>query len=155
MQYRAGECRTQTVAEDRNLSPRPVWRYEEVGGGTQGRRLGQTEASDNPCGSMRIKSSLTRPMIRRRKAKENNLKKGTAVRAGPKRRNRSQEESTKALRAFPPVSQRRRKQSCKREREKRATERRRGRGVSLAVCPTVQEHVISFFPTSKGRGSIS
>ena len=90
MQYRAGECRTQTVAEDRNLSPRPVWRYEEVGGGTQGRRLGQTEASDNPCGSMRIKSSLTRPTVRRRKAK-GNRKNGTTVRAGPKKRNRSQE----------------------------------------------------------------
>ena len=70
MQYRAGEGGTQAADEERNLSPRPVWGYEESGGGTQGLRLGQTEASDNPCGSMRMKSSLTRPTVRWRKTKE-------------------------------------------------------------------------------------
>ena len=70
MQYRAGEGGTQTVAEEQNISPRPAWEYKEGGGGTQGQRLGQTEASDNPCGSMRMKSSLTRATVRRKKAKE-------------------------------------------------------------------------------------
>ena len=71
MQSRAGEDGTQTVAEERNISPRPVWGYEEGGGGTQGQRLGQTEAPDNPCGYMHIENSLTRPTIWRRKAKGN------------------------------------------------------------------------------------
>ena len=74
-----------------SLSPRP-WGYEKGGGGTQGRRLGQTEASDNQCRSMRIKSPLTRPTVRRRKAK--------------------------ALRAFPPVSYERAKAVVERERKK-------------------------------------
>ena len=56
----------------------------------QEQRLGQTEASDNPCGSTRIKSSLTRPTVRWRKPK-GNRKGSTTVRAGPKRRKRSQE----------------------------------------------------------------
>ena len=138
MQYRAGECRTQTVAEDRNLSPRPVWRYEEVGGGTQGRRLGQTEASDNQWGSMRIQSPRTWPTVRRRKAN--------------------------ALRVFPPVSYEKEKTVVERERRKgtqkryehfrrslerartvergrnkHPTERRGGKRVSPATCPTAQE----------------
>ena len=47
MQYRAGEGGTQTVAEERNLSPRPVWGYVEGGGGNavtvswSGRGIGQ------------------------------------------------------------------------------------------------------------------
>ena len=82
VQYRAGEGGTQAVAEERNLSPRPVWGYEEGGGGAKGRRLGQTEASDNPCGSMCVKRSLTQPTVRRRKA-TGNKKDGTTVRVGP------------------------------------------------------------------------
>ena len=48
MQHRTGKDGTQTVAEERNLLSRTVWGYEVGGEGTQGRRLGQTEASDNP-----------------------------------------------------------------------------------------------------------
>ena len=44
MRHRAEEGGTQTVAEEPNLAPRSVWEYEEGGGGTQGRRLNETEA---------------------------------------------------------------------------------------------------------------
>ena len=107
MLYRAGEGGTQTVAEERNLSSRQVWGYEEGGRETQGRRPGQTEASRNPYDGMRIKSSLSRPRVWRKKA-NGNRKDGTTARADSKRRNRSQERNTKTLliRVFPPVSSR-------------------------------------------------
>ena len=56
MRCREGEGGTQTVLEEQNPLPRPILGYEEGGRGTQGRRLGQTEASDNRCGSTCIKS---------------------------------------------------------------------------------------------------
>ena len=70
MQYRAGEGGTQSVAEERNRSPRPTWGYEEIGGETQGQRLGQSEASYNLCGSMRIMGSPTRPGERQRETEK-------------------------------------------------------------------------------------
>ena len=69
---------------------------------------------------MRIKSSLTRPTVKRREAKGNS-KNGTTVRAGPKRRNRSREG--KASRECPPVSYERAKTVVERERKK-ATRKR-------------------------------
>ena len=82
IQYCAGDGRTQTVAEERNVSPRPVWGYEEGGWDTQARHLSQTEASDSPYGSVRTKNSLTRPTIWRRKPNVNS-KNGATVWAGP------------------------------------------------------------------------
>ena len=66
----AGEGGMQTVAEEQTVITSVSMGIRRSGGGTLGRRLGQTEASDNPCGSMRVKSSPTaRPTVRRRKAK--------------------------------------------------------------------------------------
>ena len=65
----AGEGGMQTVAEEQTVITSVSMGIRRSGGGTLGRRLGQTEASDNPCGSMRVKSSPTaRPTVRRRKA---------------------------------------------------------------------------------------
>ena len=82
---------------------------------------------------------------------------------GENGRKRMQGRNTKTLRAFPPVSKRERKQSkesarkgqenatgistglkartkmIERERKKHAIQRQEGKGVSLAVCPTVPE----------------
>ena len=116
MHYRAGEDGTQTVAEERNLLSRTVWGYEVGGEGTQGRRLGQTEASENQCGSLPVKSSLSWPTVRRRKA-NGNRKRGTTVRTGPKRRNTSQEGNTESSRAFPRVSLRGKQSRRKRTQE--------------------------------------
>ena len=90
-------------------------------------------------------------------------KSGTTVRIGPKRRNRSQEwksvtsisvgllqgrakaavkrdrkkGNTKTLQAFPPVSKRGRRRSWK-ENARNARPKGEGKGISLAVCRTVQ-----------------
>ena len=90
MQRRPGEGGTQAIPEERHASPGPVCGYEEGRGGRQGRCLGQTETSGNPCGSMLILSSLIRPTVRRRMAK-GHRRNGTTVGAGPKTRKRSQE----------------------------------------------------------------
>ena len=113
--HHAGEGGTQTVTEERNLSRRLVRGYEEGEGGTHGRRLGQTETSEHPCGSVRIKNSLARPTVRRKKAKGTE-KNGTTVCAGPNRRSRSPEG--KSVTCIPPVFQEGAETSSERERKK-------------------------------------
>ena len=119
MQYRAGEGGTQTVAEERNLLSRTVWGYEVGGEGTQGRRLGQTEASDDRCDTMRIKSSLTRPTVRRRKPKGNKKRYNHSWSNG-----QTKLRKATVLRAFPVISY---------GRAKTVVERQNAAGISAGL----------------------
>ena len=83
MYKRQGEGGTQTVAEERNLSPRPVWGYEERGGGAQRWRLGQTEASDKPVRQYAYQER-TYPAYAKAEEGQGKQENGTTVRAGPK-----------------------------------------------------------------------
>ena len=105
--------------------------------GRNGRRLGQTEASKNRCGRRLIKSSITRTTVRRRSTK--------ALRACPSvsyKRAKTVVETPKwehenATSSFAGLSER--TKTVGRERNKLSTERRGGKGVSPATCPTVWE----------------